>query len=125
MIPQLSSNAFKFLRNISKKAGLVATDEEIHDMAIRLLTLCELASKTQDRQVPLNSDLTEAETQAVTAIREHFTRTGNVPSARELSQAMGYRSSRSGHLLLKRLLNRGILKRQGITVVLRGGVASE
>jgi hypothetical protein len=72
-----------------------------------------------------NSSFTDAEAQAIKAVQEHFAATGSIPSARVLSRALGYRSSRFGHLLLQRLLNRGNLIRRGNSLALGQKVVLE
>ena len=111
MVTHLSTRAFKFLRHISRRSGLQCADEEIHDMGIRLLTLCGIAAKVEKERAPVLLVLSESEARALKIIEQHFAAEGHCPSARLLSRALGYRSSRSGHLMLQRLLNRGILAR--------------
>jgi len=125
MIPFLSINAFKFLRSISRKLGLECSDEEIHDMGIRLLTLCEIVVKGEEERVKAVSIFTVVEAEGLKAIQEHYAAKGNIPSARTLSRLLGYRSSRSGHLLLQRFLDRGILIRRGSGLALKQNVARE
>ena len=117
----LSTRAFKFLRKINRKSGLQNTDEEIHDIGMRLLSLCHIAAEVKDREEKaLQNSLTEGEIKALHALSEHFLATGRLSSARELAYALGYRSSRSGHLLLQRLLCKGVLtKRAGHLVFSR------
>jgi hypothetical protein len=50
MTPQLSTRAFKFLRKISRKSGLQYTDEEVHDMGVRFLGLCHIATNAKKRE---------------------------------------------------------------------------
>jgi len=115
MHPPLSTRAFKYLHKISRKAGLQYSDEEVHDVGVRLLGLCHLAVNAKNREARhLRNLLTEVEIKAVRSLRERFAETGRLASARELSHALGYQSSRSGHLLLHRLLTKGVLvKRAG------------
>ena len=40
----------KFLRKISRKSGLQYTDEEVHDMGVRLLSLCHIATSAKNRE---------------------------------------------------------------------------
>jgi hypothetical protein len=110
MIPPLSTRAFKYLQKINRKSGLETTDEVIFDMGARLLGLCEIVVSPRDREEQhLKNLLTEPETKALRILRRQFAATGQLCSARELSRAMGYQSSRSGHLLLHRLLSKGVL----------------
>src|ERR1017187_1117340 len=115
MIAQLSTKAFKHLRKIIRKSGIQHADQEIHDMGSRLLGLSIIAAGTKDREDKrLQALLTEPEIKALHALQEQFTATGRISSARELSHALGYQSSRSGHLLLHRLHAKGVLiKRAG------------
>ena len=113
MTPQLSTKAFTFLRKISRKSGLQYNDEEVHDMGVRLLSLCHIATSAKNREDErLQTLLTEPEIKALRMLHEQFAGTGRIPSARELSRALGYQSSRSGHVLLHRLLSKGVLLRR-------------
>ena len=98
MTPQLSTRAFKFLRKISRKSGLQHTDDEVHDIGVRLLSLCNIAANAKKREAEhLQTLLTELEIKALRVLREQYADTGRVSSVRELSRALGYQSSRSGH----------------------------
>jgi len=113
MITRLSTRAFKFLHKISRKAGLENSDEEIHDMGLRLLGLCDIAIEAQNSATKNHDNLlTEPERKALCTLREQYVATGRLASARELSKTLGYRSSRSGHLLLHSLLSKRVLVRQ-------------
>src|ERR1051325_780247 len=102
MIPTLSTRAFKHLHKISRKAGLQSTDEGIHDIGIRLLGLCHIAANVKNREdKALKNLLTEPEIKALDVLCKQFIVMGRLLSARELSCALGYKSSRSGHLLLQ------------------------
>ena len=110
MTPQLSTRAFKFLRKISRKSGLQHTDDEVHDIGVRLLSLCNIAANAKKREAEhLQTLLTELEIKALRVLREQYADTGRVSSVRELSRALGYQSSRSGHVLLHRLISKGVL----------------
>ena len=114
MIPTLSTRAFKHLHKISRKDGLQNTDEEIHDMGVRLLSLCHIAANVKNREdKTLKNLLTETEIQALEILRKQFTTSGRLSSVRELSNALGYKSSRSGHLVLQSLLTKKLLVRIG------------
>jgi hypothetical protein len=114
MIPSLSTRAFKHLRKLNRKSGLQSTDVEIHDMGVRLLGLCHIAAHVKDREEKALQDLlTVAERKALQILRQQFITAGRLSSARELSAALGYKSSRSGHLLLQRLLIKGFLLKRG------------
>ena len=88
-------------------------------MGVRLLGLCHIATNARNRKTRSHEDLlTEAEIKALEVLRKQFTATSRLFSARELSHALGYRSSRSGHVLLQRLLTKGVLiKRAGQLVL--------
>ena len=115
MTPHLSTRAFRFLRKLNRKSGLQHTDEDVHDMGARLLGLCHIATNAKNREVEcLHALLTEPEAKALQVLHEQFVCTGHISSARELSRALGYQSSRSGHVLLHCLLSKGVLiKRAG------------
>lgn len=114
MIPTLSTREFKHLQKISQKAGLQNTDEEIHDMGVRLVGLCHIAANVKNREDKALKDLlTEPELKALEILRKQFATTGRLASARELSRALEYKSSRSGHLLLQSLLTKRFLIRIG------------
>ena len=118
-IPQLSGRGFKHLRRITKPTK-PASDEEIHDMGRRLLTLCGLLAENGEDQEP-ECELTEQEIAALQIIANRAETVEGVPSARELSRALNYKSSRSGHQLLRRLMEKGALRRNGrqLEVVLK------
>jgi hypothetical protein len=110
MIPALSTRAFKYLRKIDRRIGLRHTDEEVHEIGARLLHLCHVAVDSKERETKrLQNLLTEVEVRALHVLREQLVITGRLCSARELSRALGYQSSRSGHLILKSLLYKGLL----------------
>lgn len=114
MIPTLSTRAFKHLRRINQKTGLQSTGEEIHDMGTRLLGLCHIAAHVKSREEKATKDLlTEPELRALQLLGQQFVILGRLLSARELSAALGYRSSRSGHQLKQRLLSKGFLAKRG------------
>ncbi len=85
-------------------------------MGVRLLGLCHIAANVKNREEKSLQDLlTEPEMKALQILRQEFTATGHLLSARKLSSALGYQSSRSGHLLLQRLSCKGFLiKRSGL-----------
>ena len=73
MTTTLSTRAFKHLHKISRKAGLQNTDEEIHDMGVRLLGLCHVAANVKNREDKTLKDLlTEAEAKALEFLRKQF-----------------------------------------------------
>ena len=110
MIPILSTRAFKYLKKIDRNIGFQHSDEEFHEIGARLLHLCQVAVDSKEREARhLRDLLTEVEVKALRVLIEQSINTGRVCSARELSIALGYKSSRSGHLLLQRLLSKGLL----------------
>jgi hypothetical protein len=114
MIPTLTTRTFKHLRKINQKSGFQSTDEETHDMGVRLLGLCHIAANVKNREAEAIQDLlTEHEVKALQILREQFSTTGQLLSVRELSSALGYQSSRSGHLILQHLLSKGFLVKRG------------
>lgn len=83
-------------------------------MGVRLLNLCHIAANVKNREdKALKNLLTEPEVKALEILRKQFTAAGRLLSARELSSALGYKSSRSGHLLLQSLLTKRLLIRIG------------
>jgi hypothetical protein len=85
-------------------------DEETHDMGIRLMSLCHVAASIKNREHRgLKGLLTDTEMKALEILRQQFTVTGHILSARELSSALGYKSSRSGFLLLQSLCAKRLL----------------
>lgn len=114
MIPILSTRTFKHLRKIQRKSGIESTDEEIHDMGVRFLGLCHIAASVKNQEEKAVQDLlTEPEKEALQVLRQQYAATGSFPSVRGLSSALGYQSSRSGHVLLQRLLSKGFLVKRG------------
>ena len=110
MTPTLSTRAFKYLRKCDRRVGLRHTDEEIHEIGARLLHLCHVAVEAKEREArEIRSLLTDTEVKAVRILKERFITNGQLCSARELSRALGFQSSRSGHLILQRLLCKGLL----------------
>ena len=96
-----------------QKAGLQCSDDEIHDLGIRLLTLCQAAADTEKESRTLSAVLTGVEIEAIKFIKQELARTGTFPSVRILATALGYRSSRSGHVMVRRLESKGILGHRG------------
>ena len=114
MIPILSTRAFKHLHKINRKAGFECTDEEIYDMGVRLLSLSHVLAHVKNREDrSLQNLLTETEIKALQILRSHLIATGRLMSVRELSSALGYQSSRSGHLILQHLVNKRFLVQSG------------
>ena len=110
MIRNLSRRAFRHLRLLDQKLGLGHTDAEIYELGARLVNLCHVATEVEEIEARrLRKLLTDTEVKAVNVLREHLAGTGRLCSARELSRALGYQSSRSGFLLLQRLRCKGVL----------------
>jgi hypothetical protein len=108
--PTLSTRAFKYLRKCDPMSGLQHTDEEVHEIGARLLHLCHVAADSKEKEARLLQGLlTEAEVKGLRVLEEKFAITGRLCSAREFSLALGYKSSRSGHSILHRLLCKGLL----------------
>jgi hypothetical protein len=120
MTPTLSTRAFKYLRKCDRRVGLRHTDEEIHEIGARLLHLCHVAVEAKEKDAKrLWGLLTEPEVKAFRILREQFINSGRLCSARELALALGYKSSRSGHLVLQRLLCKGSLVKSAGHLVFR------
>lgn len=82
-------------------------------MGARLLGLCHIVAGAKNREDErLQTLLTEREIKALRILHEQYAATGRISSARELSEALGYQSSRSGHMLLHGLLTKGVLIRR-------------
>ena len=114
MPKQLSTRAFKFLQKTARKLGLQHNDEDVFEMGTRLLALSDVVSGFNEKENRFEILLNEQEINALRVLRNQFTLTGRICSARELSRALGYQSSRSGHILLHRLITKGVLvKRTG------------
>jgi hypothetical protein len=111
----LSTRAYKYLRKIDRSIGLQHTDEEVHEIGTRLLHLCQVVLDSKEREERrLRGLLAEVEIRALRVLDENLVNTGRLCSARALANALGYKSSRSGHLILQRLLCKGLLlKRAG------------
>lgn len=60
----------------------------------------------------MENTLTTKEQEALRQIRQHILSKGKFPSVRELMTALGYRSPRSASVLIKQLIEKGILSRQ-------------
>jgi len=110
MVPTLSARAFKYLRKCDRMVGIQHTDEEVHEIGARLLHLCHVAVEAKEKDAKgLRGLLTEVEIRALRVLNGNLVSTGQLCSARELSRALGFQSSRSGHLILQRLLCKGLL----------------
>lgn len=107
---EMNTHKVKNLKAINDKEGIHIPDEAVYDMGVRLLGLAEVAlgEKRKDDK-SLEGVLTETEREAFEFLRKKFGDTGRVASSRELSQALGYKSSRSGYLLLQSLQTKGFL----------------
>ena len=61
----------------------------------------------------MSANLSEKERRILTVIKRNVTEKGYPPSVREIGEAMGFSSSSTVHGYLKRLENRGYLRRDG------------
>src|SRR4051812_22154852 len=97
----ISTREFRHLWKITKAAGHALRDEEIYALATRILDLCKALTKKPESAL----ELTEQESKAFEIIKR-------IPtiSARSLSQKLGYKSSRSGHMLIQRLINKQVIE---------------
>ncbi len=87
---------------------------KIRPEGLRLLGLSHVAANIKSREDKvLKNLLTETEVKALETLRRQFSVVGRLSSARELSNALGYKSSRSGHLILQSLLTKELLVRSG------------
>ena len=94
---------------MTRQAGFHLSDEDVYDMGNRLMNICAVIGKPADDEKQ-DFDLSESESLAVEFIKKSAK--GSPLSSRTLSRALGYKSSRSGHILLHRLLNKGVLERR-------------
>jgi hypothetical protein len=109
--PRISGRALKHLKRIAGLSGNIG-DEEIYDMGKRLLTLCDIL--TEPKAVSKETPELSNDEQAAMEIIHHRARNGEaMPSTRELSRLLKFKSSRSGFLLLVRLLDKGLLRKRG------------
>jgi hypothetical protein len=109
--PRISGRALKHLKRIAGRSGNVG-DEEIYDMGKRLLTLCDVL--TEPKAVSNDTPELSNDEQAAMEIIYQRARNGeDLPSTRELSRLLKFKSSRSGFLLLVRLLDKGLLRKRG------------
>ncbi len=60
----------------------------------------------------MKSKLTQKEADAIRHIRNWITHKGRLPSVRELMTALGYKSPHSATLLIRSLIDKGVLKRR-------------
>jgi len=102
---QLSAEAFEELRTIAgEEMDGVMADEDIEQMGVDLLRLFSLLATPE--VAPVGNRPDERELKALIFLRDEIAQ-GRSPSIRELSRTMGFRSSRSGYKLLKRLIVNG------------------
>src|SRR5258705_9792369 len=105
----LSTRAFKHLRRITKGGAGQLSDVDIHDLGRRLAGICTVLS-TPEEASKRDFDVTDQESAALRLIREDVQ--NSIVSARTISRSLGYASSRSGHLLLHRPIDKGFLIRR-------------
>lgn len=111
---RLSLEALNELRAIVKDEIVEPmTDAEIEEMGVRLLRLFSIISVPE--QKPSRIEPTEQEQKAIAYISSEI-KSGRSPSIRDITKAMGLRSSHSGFRLLNRLIEKGMIRRceQGI-----------
>jgi hypothetical protein len=87
---------------LARLAVHLATPEGI----AKLKELREITDRIKARQ----ANLSDRETKALTFIREELDR-GHSPSVREITKAIGVRSSRTGHQIVQALLLRSLIRR--------------
>jgi hypothetical protein len=109
--PKISGRALKHLKRIAGRSGNIS-DEAIYDMGRRLLTLCDVLSepKAVSKETP---ELSKDEQSAMEIIQQRARNGEAMPSTRELSRLLKFKSSRSGFLLLVRLLDKGLQRKRG------------
>lgn len=119
----ISNRTFKHLRKVTRQAGIQIPDEDVHDMGRRLESICFVLSKSDESSKP-DLGLTDQEVAALQVIVDRV-KASKLVSSRNISNALGYASSRSGHLLIQRLLNKGFLIMRRGQVELKGDVEFE
>jgi len=87
------------------------TDEEIEAMGIRLLKFFKLLADDTPVPKPKEIEVSEEESKALAYIRHCLFHDRREPTARGVAEAIGKRSSRSGHRMLLNLLSRGLVWR--------------
>jgi LexA DNA binding domain len=103
----LDKDALEELRNLLQvEYGYEHSDEEAREIGTRLLRLLELLVMQEGQDIP-RPEPVPTERRALAYLHEQIIHYGHSPSVRELSAAMGYRSSRSGSQLLERLIKIG------------------
>ena len=101
----------KHLKKISGRSANIS-DEAIYDLGKRLLTLCDVL--TEPKAVSNDTPELSNDEQAAMEIIYQRSRNGEtMPSTRELARFLKFKSSRSGFLLLVRLLDKGLLRKRG------------
>jgi len=102
---QLSAEAFEELRTIAREEiEELMTDEQIEQMGIDLLNLFSVLATPMEGMI--RNKLNDHEFKALMFLKTEIDQNRS-PSVRQLSKAMGLRSSRSGH----KLIDRGFLTR--------------
>jgi len=106
---QLSPKAFQELKQIAREEfGDTMSEDEITDIGLRLLRLFKLlGQETRSEQMVISHQ----EFDALKYLGEAIHYEKRPPSVRDLSEAMGFRSSRSGFRLFRRLMRRGLIHR--------------
>jgi len=108
----LSIDALTELREICKEEyGDTLSDLEIQEMGNNLLRIFHtLFIPKQLKNTPY-PDLKKSETLALVYITDYLQRRGQSPSVRDITKAMGYRSSRTGHRVIEQLILKGRLEK--------------
>lgn len=102
---RLSAEAMNDLQTIvQKEISELVTDDEIEDMGIRLLRLFSIIVTQEPK--PACVQLAKQEQKALAFIGSEI-KQGRSPSLRQLTQAVGLKSSRSGYRLLNKLISKG------------------
>lgn len=111
---RLSPTAFEELRQIAQaEYGKAMSDDEINDMGVRLLKLFRILG-TQDpeqKTIEYSISVSSQEFKALKYLHHAIYHNHVSPSVRDITQALGYRSSRSGFRILNHLIDRGLVYR--------------
>ena len=119
---RLSAEAIQELREIyEEEFNDVLTDYELEEMGLRLLRFFSILTKDVPDE-PAKIEVTDHEFKAMQYIHDCICHKNIQPKIRGISQAIGYRSSRSGFRTLSLLLKRELAWRdeKGNIIMVKG-----
>jgi hypothetical protein len=110
-IPKLSAEAIDELRTIyEKQFDEVLREDEAQEMGFRLLRLFSILEKSTELQERPRHQPNERERKALDYIETEKDE-GRFPTMRGIAKAVGFKSSRSGHKMLKSLVMKNLVCR--------------